>query len=88
MTLLIWIKILLQKCTSRQKLICSKMKIFTEEFLEIVFFFQIFCKICIKQFSLIGIHSMQAEQPLQDMALQEKEARKDKSMQEISSERT
>ena len=31
---------------------------------------------------------MQAEQPLQDMALQEKEARKDKSMQEISSERT
>ena len=39
-------------------------------------------------FLLIGIHSMQAEKPLQGMELQEKGAQKDCSIQEICLERT
>ena len=38
-------------------------------------------------FFKIGIHSMQAEQPLQGMELQEKGAQKDYSIQEICLER-
>ena len=38
--------------------------------------------------ALIRIHSMQAEQPLEGMELQEKEALKDQSIQEICLERT
>ena len=41
-----------------------------------------------KCFFLIGIHSMQSEQPLPGMELQEKEAQKDQRIQEISLERT
>ena len=38
--------------------------------------------------ALIRTHSMQAEQPLEGMELQEKEALKDQSIQEICLERT
>ena len=40
------------------------------------------------RFFLIGIHSCKVEQPLQGMELQEKEAQKDWSIQEISLQRT
>ena len=39
-------------------------------------------------FLKIGIHSCKAEQPLQGMEIQEKEAQKDYSIQEICLERT
>ena len=39
-------------------------------------------------FFLIGIHSLQAEQPLQGMELQEKEMQKDWGMQKICLEKT
>ena len=41
-----------------------------------------------KGFFLVGIHSNKAEQPHQYMELQEKEAQKDSSIQEMSSEKT